>query len=239
MPAVLFQVGMMKKFLIALILFVEAFAAFSEGRKLYFIGTVKSESFPVDEFGGIGREENVWILQGKNKSEKRQLVFLNGKKDYDTYRPMLNQRVLVYGETMDWQNAHHKTPQLIIVDRMELFSTVGKTDLSYNEKKSFHNDVNFVDSIWLDQEYVCIKNNGNAPADFQIVASFEDDYLNAFIIQSELLGCTDKDGKETVFHIDANCEKIFTVYFIAESTELKRKSNRNPIKKKNLEIRKF
>ena len=71
---------MMKKFLIALILFVEAFAAFSEGRKLYFIGTVKSESFPVDEFGGVGREENVWILQGKNKSEKRQLVFLNGKK---------------------------------------------------------------------------------------------------------------------------------------------------------------
>lgn len=99
-------------------------------------GTIRRHTFagpPNYESVAKGDErEDVWVLHlsrsicvaasddwsKENNVAKIQLVFPEGQKQYDRFRPFLNQRVTVTGALFQRHTGHHHTRVLLTVDKM-------------------------------------------------------------------------------------------------------------------------
>lgn len=108
--------------------------------------------------------------------------------------------------------------------------------LEYLAEKSCHKNIHFEDGKWIDEEWICIKNNSAKELRFMLSANFPEDFNNGYVKEKLLKGYLDKDAARDIFSIAPDSIIIFTVYFIGTSTDKKMKSNRNPIKESNLII---
>src|SRR5262245_39756829 len=100
-------------------------------------GTIRQHTFagpPNYESVAKGDEhEDVWVLhlsksicvsasedsEKENNVSQIQLVFLKGQKQYDQYRPLLGQKVMVTGTLFQQHTGHHHTRVLITVDNIK------------------------------------------------------------------------------------------------------------------------
>lgn len=117
----------MKRFFLITIFLMQTLLCFSQ-EKRYFAGTIVRESFAKEDVDFQNPESEIYWILYCDDNIKRQLIFQE-KNCYSKYLKYVDKKVLVFGELMNWETAHHKTEELIIVTNIQ--------DFDENEQKIY------------------------------------------------------------------------------------------------------
>ncbi|UTC55951.1 DUF4431 domain-containing protein [Treponema sp. OMZ 906] len=120
----------MKKVFLFLFFLIQTVLSFSQEKKA-FIGTIIRENFFKETTEIKNTESEIYWLLYCDDITKRQLVFRDGDNGYLKYRKYLDKKVIVFGEVMNWETAHHKTKELIIVKNMKEIDETGQEIYKY------------------------------------------------------------------------------------------------------------
>lgn len=103
----------MKRVFFIFIFSIQMFLCFSQEKRA-FVGTIFRESFTKESVEFTKPESEIYWILYCDDNIKRQLVFQE-KKDYSKYLKYVNKKVMIFGEIIKWETAHHKTEELISV----------------------------------------------------------------------------------------------------------------------------
>ena len=103
---------MKRSFFIAVFL-IQMILCFSQENKS-FVGTIIRESFTKETVDLQNSESEIYWVLYCDDNIKRQLIFQE-ENGYLKYFKYIDKKVIVFGELMNWETAHHKTEELIIV----------------------------------------------------------------------------------------------------------------------------
>lgn len=108
----------MKKSIFLIILVIQTFLCFSQEKKAYY-GKIVRESFSKETTENKNSELEIYWILNCDDGLNRQLIFLDGENEYSKYKKFLNSKVMVFGEIMSMETAHHKTKELIVVKNIQ------------------------------------------------------------------------------------------------------------------------